>query len=111
MSLASSVAGARPRPAPSDGRPRLSWVKVAIFSMLPVLVLLGAAEVGLRVWAYWFRTPYERYNVRSGRLELVPNIYHTTAGGREFRINSRGFLGPEFVARRAPGVYRIVAVG
>jgi lysophospholipase L1-like esterase len=89
----------------------MSWVKLVVFSMLPVLILLGAGEVGLRVWAYWFRTPYERYNLSSGRLELVPNMHYTTARGLEFRINSRGFLGPEFDDRKAPGVYRIFAVG
>jgi lysophospholipase L1-like esterase len=89
----------------------MSWVKVAIFSVLPVLILAGAGEVGLRVWAYWFRTPYERYNPTSGRLELVPNMHYTTARGLEFRINSKGFLGPEFDERKAPGVYRIFAVG
>jgi lysophospholipase L1-like esterase len=84
---------------------------VIVFSLLPVLVLLGAGEIGLRVWAYWFRTPYERYNPSSGRLELVRNMHYTTARGLEFRINSKGFLGPEFDDMKPPGVYRIFAVG
>lgn len=111
MSPASEVvSGGVPRPA--DGaRPRMSWLKVAVFSLLPVLALLGLGEVGLRAWAYWFRTPYERYNPSSGRLELVPNMHYTTARGVEFRINSKGFVGPEFDERKAPGVYRIFAVG
>jgi hypothetical protein len=36
---------------------------------------------------------------------------YTTARGLEFRINSKGFLGPEFDDRKAPGVYRIFAGG
>jgi lysophospholipase L1-like esterase len=111
LSPAREVASGRvPRSAGGAGH-RMSWVKVAVFSVLPVLILLGAGEVGLRVWSYWFRTPYERYNPTSGRLELVPNMRYTTARGLEFRINSKGFLGPEFDEGKAPGVYRIFAVG
>src|SRR5437660_1647254 len=111
LSLASEVAAGRKPRAMGRTPSQMSWVKVAAFSMLPVLVLIAAGEVGLRVWSYWFRTAYERYNLSSGRLELVPNIRYTTARGLEFRINSKGFLGPEFNDRKESGVYRIFAVG
>jgi lysophospholipase L1-like esterase len=90
---------------------RVSWIKLAIYSMLPVLVLVAAGELGLRFWAHWLRTPYERYNPSTGRLELVANTYRISAQGQEFRINSRGFLGSEFDHQKPPGVYRIFAVG
>jgi lysophospholipase L1-like esterase len=104
-----TLGAARRSPVPSSRH--LSWTKVVIFSVVPVMVLLAVGEIGLRVWAYWFRTPYERYNPSSGRLELVPNLHYTNTQGLEFRINSRGFLGPEFDQVKPPGVYRIFAVG
>jgi lysophospholipase L1-like esterase len=86
-------------------------VKAIVFSILPVAILVVSGEVALRAWAYHFRTPYERYNYGRGRLELVPNIQVTTAGGHEFRINSKGFLGPEWTDVKPEGVYRIFALG
>lgn len=110
----SAVERATPGRTPSSSSHaarQMSWTKVAIYSLLPMLVLVGTGELGLRLWAYWLRTPYERYNPSSGRLELVPGMYHVTQGGQEFRINSRGFVGPEFDAHKPPGVYRVFAVG
>lgn len=89
----------------------ISRTKMVIFSILPVLVLLAIGELGLRVWAYYFRTSYERYNTATGRLELVPGIRFTTRRGHEFLINPKGFLGPDFAEKKPEGVYRIFAVG
>jgi lysophospholipase L1-like esterase len=99
--------------AQSEGhvKRRMSWIKLAIYSMLPVLVLVAAGELGLRFWVHWLRTPYERYNSSTGRLELVANTHRISGQGQEFRINSRGFLGPDFDPQKPPGVYRIFAVG
>jgi len=38
-------------------------------------------------------------------------VRYTNADGQEFRVNSRGFLGPEFTEQPAPDVYRIIALG
>jgi len=93
------------------GRRTLSWTKTIAFSILPVLVLLLIGEGGLRVYSWYFRTAYERYNVSTGRLELVPNLQRTLPDGRTIRINSKGFVGPEFSDVKAPGIYRIFTVG
>ena len=85
--------------------------KQIAFSVAIVLVLLVAAEGSVRAWALFFRTTYERYNARTGRLELVPNIRYRNARGEEFWINSKGFVGPEFDTEPAPGVYRVIALG
>lgn len=111
MSPAEDLTSGAARRSTHDAARRMSWIKVVVFSMIPVLTLLAAGEVGLRVWSYWVRTPYERYNPSSGRLELVPGMHYTTERGIEFRINSKGFLGPEFEGQKARGVYRIFAVG
>jgi lysophospholipase L1-like esterase len=92
-------------------RRKLSAGKQALFSVIIVLGLLAAAEVAVRGWALFFRTSYERYSPRTGRLELRPNLRYTNARGLEFRINSRGFVGPEFDVHPAPGTYRIIALG
>jgi lysophospholipase L1-like esterase len=94
----------------SNGR-RFSAGKQILFSVIIVVGLLGLAEGGIRLWALYFRTSYERYNSATGRLELRPNVHYTNARGQEFRINSRGFVGPEFDEHPAPNTYRIIALG
>jgi lysophospholipase L1-like esterase len=90
---------------------RLPFTKAVVFSVVPLLVLLMMGELGIRVWAYYFRTSYEQYNYSTGMLELVPNTHFTSSEGREILINSKGFVGPEFEARKAEGTYRIFALG
>jgi lysophospholipase L1-like esterase len=92
-------------------RRRFSVGKQVLFVVIIVGGLLLAAEGSIRIWALYFRTPYERYNARTGRLELVPNLRYTNSRGQEFRINSKGFVGPEFDDQPRPGVYRIIALG
>jgi hypothetical protein len=95
-----------------QGRTRsITWPKAVAFSLLPVLILLLVAEGGLRVYSWYFRTAYERYNASTGRLELVPGLQTTLSDGRKIRINSKGFIGPEFEDKKAEGVYRIFTLG
>lgn len=94
----------------STGR-RFGVGKQILFSVIIVATFLLLAEGAVRVYALGFRTSYERYNPTAGRLELVPNLRHTNARGEEFRINSRGFVGPEFDQQPPDGVVRIIAVG
>ncbi len=95
----------------APGSRTLSWPKTVAFSLLPVLVLLLLAEGGLRVYSWFFRTAYERYSTSSERFELVPNFQATFPGGRRIRINSKGFVGPEFADEKAPGTHRVFAIG
>ena len=83
--------------------------KVVIVTCM-TLVLLGALELGLRTWAYFFRHSYQRYDVASGMMRLVPS-YDRVLGDGRVRINSKGFRGAEFDAQKADRVYRIFAVG
>jgi lysophospholipase L1-like esterase len=85
--------------------------KQVLFSIIIVGGLLVAAEASIRIWALYFRTSYERYNTETGRLELRPNLSYTNVYRHEFRINSKGFVGPEFDDQPTPGVYRIMALG
>ena len=90
---------------------RISRIRLILFSLLPTILLLLTAEVGLRVWALYLRTPYERYNSQTRRLELVPNLRSKTSSGQEFVTNSKGFLGPEFQSQKPDGMYRVFALG
>jgi lysophospholipase L1-like esterase len=92
-------------------RRALSWPKTVVFSLLPVLFLLLIGEGGLRVYSWYFRTAYERYNMATERLELVPKFHVTLPGGRRIRINSKGFVGPEFADEKPAENLRIFAVG
>lgn len=89
----------------------ISLRKQLIFTCVIVLCLLSIGEVTVRIWAYWFRTSYERYNPNLGRFELVPNTRYKTKGGKEFVINSKGLLGPEFDSIPQDRTYRIIALG
>lgn len=93
------------------GAGSITWPKAVAFSLLPVLILLLLAEGGLRVYSWYFRTAYEHYNASTGRLELVPGLQTTLSDGRKIRINSKGFIGPEFEDKKAEGVYRIFTLG
>jgi len=97
--------------APPRTARRFSIGKQILFSTIIVVGLLLAAEGAVRVWAHYFRTSYERFNAQTGRLELKPNLRYTNHRGEEFRINAKGFVGPEFDDVPAPGVYRIFALG
>jgi lysophospholipase L1-like esterase len=85
--------------------------KQVLFTVIIMIGLLLVGEVGIRTWAYYFRTSYEQYNRQTGRLELVPNLHYRTKAGHEFRINSKGFVGPEFDDVPPAGTTRIMAVG
>jgi len=89
----------------------LSLKKQILFTSIIVMGFLLLGEVGIRTWAYYFRTSYEQYNRRTERLELVPNLRYRERDGHEFRINSRGFVGPEFDETPPAGTTRIIAVG
>ena len=93
------------------GRRALSWPKTIAFSILPVLLLLLLGEGALRMYSWYFRTAYERYNASTGRLELVPNLQVKIPGGPRIRINSKGFVGVEFADVKPAGIQRIFAVG
>ncbi|MFO0701275.1 MAG: SGNH/GDSL hydrolase family protein [Nitrospira sp.] len=95
----------------TGGDRSITWPKAVAFSLLPVLFLLLLAEGGLRVYSWYFRTAYERYNASTGRLELVPGLQTTLSDGRKIRINSKGFIGPEFEDKKPEGVYRIFTLG
>ncbi len=96
---------------PAGWRGPLSWPKAFVFSILPVLFLLLIGEGGLRLYSWYFRTAYERYNSTTGRLELVPNLQVNIPGGPRVRINSKGFVGVEFANVKPAGIYRVFAVG
>lgn len=94
-----------------EGARSITWPKAVAFSLLPVLILLLLAEGGLRVYSWYFRTAYERYNASTGRLELVSGLQTKLSDGRNIRINSKGFIGAEFEEKKPEGVYRIFTLG
>ena len=103
--------GAANQVQPGGTRSELSWPKTVVFSILPVLFLLFIGEGGLRLYSWYFRTAYERYNTATGRIELVPNTQTVIPGGTRIRINSKGFVGAEFEDAKPAGIHRIFAVG
>ena len=96
---------------PEGARQTPCWQKTVAFSLLPVFFLLLIGEGGLRVYSWYFRTAYERYNASTGRLELVPNLQVELPGGSRIRTNSKGFVGVEFADVKPAGFYRVFAVG
>jgi len=89
----------------------LSIKKQIVFTAIIMVGILLIGELGIRTWALYFRTSYERYNRNTGRLELIPSLQYTGKGGHEFRINSKGFVGVDFDELPQPDARRIIAVG
>jgi lysophospholipase L1-like esterase len=98
-----SLRAAAERPRPRIGRQ-------VVITVVMTAVILAVGETGLRAWAYFFRHSYQRYDARLGMMRLVPGYDVTTVNGR-IVVNPKGFRGPDFEARKPPGVYRIFNVG
>jgi lysophospholipase L1-like esterase len=84
--------------------------KTIVFSAILIVLFFGALEGAVRVWVYFFRTPAERFDMVTQTFVLVPGVY-PRIGAPPIEVNPRGFVGPEFVEPRPPGVKRIVALG
>lgn len=88
--------------------PKFGFKKSVIYSIIIVIVLLIIAEMSIRVWAYFFRGEYERYDVASETFVLIPGKHKI--GGGVVQINSDGFVGNE-LRKRNDKLIRILAVG
>ena len=90
-----------------------SWrarTRSLVVTVAVALAILVAGEIGLRLFAYYFRLPYQVLDPRLGMIRLVPN-YHAKYLGAILRINSRGFRGAEFTPEKPHGVVRIITLG
>jgi lysophospholipase L1-like esterase len=83
--------------------------KLFVQIVIAVVILL-AGELGLRVWASFFRHSYQRYDRRLGMIGLVPN-YDVTVWGQRIHVNSQGFRGDEFDPAKRLGTVRVIAIG
>lgn len=93
----------------------------ALFSILPLLLLLATGELGARCWLYLFAPPdsYTHYAVPEEfptAAKYTPHHYLCYAlqpgyqrGGTSH--NSHGFRGPEISTPKPAGVFRIVITG
>jgi lysophospholipase L1-like esterase len=97
--------------------------KFAVFALLPIVILLGAAECGVRLW------DLDRPALRAGGLgpmgpdsptridplvgwSLRPGFHGKTGDGERVTINSLGFRSPEMPRRKSgPGELRILSLG
>jgi len=94
----------------SARRQHITPTKAVLFSLVLISAFLACLEGGIRVWAYYFRSSYEVFNVEKGRYELVPGT-HDIGTGPPIVINSKGFIGPEFETEKPKDVYRIFSIG
>jgi lysophospholipase L1-like esterase len=103
---------ARPAP-PREKTPRISARKQALFSLIMLLLVLGAIEASVRVY-------HAVRNVGSGDPEPRGYVVDDSQAGYSLkpgytgggiRINSLGFRGPEISRDKPPGVQRMVALG
>ena len=75
---------------------------------LAAIALVLCAEVAIRTWALYWRTPYESYDREARTPILVPGVYETTHGRVE--INPAGLVGASILPSE-PGKIRILALG
>ncbi|MEC4888809.1 MAG: GDSL-type esterase/lipase family protein [Nitrospira sp.] len=88
----------------------VSFWRGLTYSLVIMAVLLGGAEVILRVWANYFRVAYLTYDSVRERPALVPNA-RIQNSSEHVAINSKGFVGPEFEKQKPAGTIRIIALG
>jgi lysophospholipase L1-like esterase len=89
--------------------PEFGLAKSLAFSAILVLLLLGAAELAVRGWAFYARDDVERWDAKTGTFVLEPGEYRSEYGGVA-RVNSAGFVGRE-LEPDGPDLWRIAAVG
>jgi lysophospholipase L1-like esterase len=98
---------------------KLGWAKTALFCMLPVVTLLLAGEMALRVYAACTAEARVGRALPSPRQRLAYQLEDSVLGYSlkpdynvgGIRINALGFRGPEVSATKGRGSVRIVAIG
>jgi lysophospholipase L1-like esterase len=93
----------------SAREPEFGLGKSLLFSLTLIVLLLGAAELAVRGWAFYARDDVERWDAETGTFVLEPGEYRSEYGGVA-RINSAGFVGRE-LEPNGPDLWRIAAVG
>ena len=89
--------------------PEFGLAKSLAFSVTLIVLLLGAAELLVRGWAYYARDDVEHWDAKTGTFVLEPGEYRSEYGGVA-RVNSAGFIGRE-LENDGPDLWRIVAIG
>jgi len=89
--------------------PEFGLAKSLAFSAILFVLLLGAAELLVRGWAFYARGDAERWDAKTSTFVLTPGEYRSEYGNVA-RINSAGFVGRE-LEPEGPDLWRIVAVG
>lgn len=87
-----------------------SWKRSLLITVVVSLAILLTGEATFRVWDYFFRHPYRRFDPHLGMVRPVPN-YHASFNGSVLRINSMGFRAPEFRREKPSGAFRIIMLG
>lgn len=88
-------------PAPQIGLGR----RIA-FGFITVAIFVVLAEALVRGWSYYLREGYERFDIASGTMILVPGSHR----GGHVKINSAGFTGAE-LEPEGSDLWRIVSIG
>ncbi len=89
---------------------RPSWQRRFLITGVVTIAMLLAGEGTLRLWAYFFRHPYQRFDPHLRMIRLVPN-YHEMVDGKVLDIDSLGLRGPEVKQEKPPHVTRIIMLG
>ena len=54
---------------------RITPAKAVLFTTILMLATLASLEGAIRIWAYYFRSTYEVYDVTKGRYMPVPGVH------------------------------------
>jgi hypothetical protein len=104
---------------------RLRRAATATGLVVSSLVLtLGAAELGLRLWVWWRSTdahpvgPLSAYEADAENLPVLQGLFELGRPnqrgiyrGAVHRTNSAGFRGRELTEAKPPGVFRVAVIG
>ena len=89
--------------------PEFGLAKSLAFSATLILLILGAAELLVRGWAFYARDDAEHWDAETKTFVLEPGEYRSEYGVTA-HVNSAGFVGRE-LEPDGPDLWRIVAVG
>jgi hypothetical protein len=93
----------------STGRePTFGIRKSVVFAGVLIALVLGLAEGTVRIWAWFFRESFARWDPSTGTFVLLPGHHRTELGW--VLVNRDGFVGEE-LAPDGPDLWRIVAMG
>ncbi|MFH2002832.1 MAG: SGNH/GDSL hydrolase family protein, partial [Planctomycetota bacterium] len=104
-----------------ESTPSIHAGKKAVFAVLTAVLILGLSEIGLRLMGFEYGTHprylsfhQDKYLFSEGDPAFERDeelFWRFIPGNPSLGINEQGFRGPDFIAKKEPGIRRILCFG